>query len=154
MKLSSVLVFVATYAAFLVSGFLFRLDRVWYDALAKPAWTPSGGTIGIVWSVLFGCIALSLALLDAKVGIGAIGWALAAAIGANWLTNQAYTYFQFTRHDWFGAGIDSALVAVTAFAVVALAWRISKPAALLFVPYGLWATFATYLSFLIWSLNR
>jgi benzodiazapine receptor len=154
MRSEPILVFAVTYAIFLVSGFLFRLDRGWYDALQKPSWTPPGSTIGIVWSVLFFCIALSLALLDWKVGILALGPWLTTAIVANWLTNQAYTYFQFTRHDWFGAGIDSALVAVTAFVVVALAWRISKPAALLFVPYGLWATFATYLSFLIWSLNR
>jgi benzodiazapine receptor len=153
-KLTPILVFAATYALFLISGFLFRLDSSWYDALSKPSWTPSGGTIGLVWAVLFACIAASLALLDAKVGILAIGPWLTAAILANWLTNQAYTYFQFTRHDWFGAGIDAALVAVTAFAVVALAWKVSKPAAWLFVPYGLWATFATYLSFLFWSLNR
>jgi len=153
-KLSPIIVFVATYALFLVSGFLFRLDRGWYDALVKPSWTPPGAVIGVVWAALFFCIALSLALLDSRVGILSLGPWLAAAIVANWLTNQAYTYFQFTRHDWFGAGIDSGLVALTAFAVAALAWRISKPAALLFVPYGLWASFATYLSFLIWSLNR
>jgi benzodiazapine receptor len=154
MKLTPAIVFVATYALFLVSGFLFRLDRAWYDALVKPSWTPSGGTIGIIWSVLFGCIALSLAILDWKVGIANLGWMLTAAIAVNWLSNQAYTYFQFTRQDWFGAGIDSAVVALSAFAVAVLAWRISKPAALLYVPYALWASFATYLSFLIWSLNR
>lgn len=154
MKRSSIAVFVGTYALFLVSGLLFHLDRAWYDALVKPSWTPSGGTIGLIWSVLFFCIALSLALLDAKVGIRTIGPWLTAAIVANWLTNQAYSYFQFTRQDWFAGGIDAGLVALTAFAVVALAWRISKPAALLYVPYALWASFATYLSFLIWSLNR
>lgn len=154
MKLRPIVVFVATYALFLVSSFLFRLDRVWYDALVKPSWTPSGGTIGAVWAVLFACIALSLALLDAKVGVLTLGPWLTAAIVANWITNQAYTYFQFTRQDWFAAGIDSALIAITAFAVVALAWKLSKRAALLYVPYALWASFATYLSFLIWSLNR
>jgi benzodiazapine receptor len=154
MRFTPVIVFVATYALFLVSGFLFRLDRAWYDSLVKPSWTPPGSLIGTVWAVLFFCIALSLALLDWKVGILALGPWLSAAIVVNWLANQAYTYFQFTRHDWFAAGIDSAFIAITAFAVVALAWRISKPAALLYVPYGLWATFATYLSFLISSLNR
>jgi len=149
-----VLVFVATYALFLVSGFFSQLDRAWYDALVKPTWTPPGGVIGIVWAVLFACIAASLALLEAKVGIGSLGPWLTAAIVVNWLTNQAYSYIQFTRQDWFGAGIDAALIALTAFAVVALAWRISKPAALLYVPYALWSSFATYLSFLIWSLNR
>jgi len=154
MKLSPIIVFVATYALFLVSGFLFQIDRPWYDALVKPSWTPPGGAIGIVWAVLFACIAGSLALLDAKVGIANPGAALSALIVVNWLTNQAYSFFQASQRDWFAAGIDAAVIALTAFAVAALAWRISKPAGLLFVPYALWASFATYLSFLIWSLNR
>lgn len=154
MKFSPVIVFVATYAAFIISGFLWQIDRAYYDALAKPTWTPPGGFIGIVWAVLFFCIALSLALLDAKVGILHLGWPLTACIVANWVTNQAYSYFQFAQKDWFVAGIDAGIIALTAVAVAILAWRISKPAALLFVPYAAWSTFATYLSFLIWSMNR
>lgn len=153
-KLTPIIVFVVSYAAFLVSGFLFRNDIAWYSSLAKPSWTPPGGVIGIVWAVLFFCIALSLALLDAKVGIAHLGWALFAVLAVNYLSNQAFTYFSFTAKDWFAAGIDSAVVALSAFAFAALAWGTSKPASLLFVPYGMWATFATYLSFLIWSLNR
>lgn len=154
MKLSSIIVFVATYALFLVSGVLFRLDRDWYEALAKPAWTPSGGVIGAVWAVLFFLIALSLALLDSKVGIAHLGWALFAAIVVNYLSNQAFTYFSFTRLDWLAAGVDSAVVALSALVVALLAWRLSKASSLLLVPYVLWSTFATYLSFTIWSLNR
>ena len=154
MKLTPIIVFVVTYAAFLVSGFLWRIDLVYYNALSKPSWTPPGAVIGIVWAVLFACIALSLALLDAEVGVFAIGPWLTAAIVANWLANQAYSYLQFAQKDWFLAGWDAGLVALTAIAVVVLAWGISKPAALLFVPYAAWSTFATYLSFLIWSMNR
>jgi len=154
MKRSSIVVFVVTYALFLVSTLFFKLDRVWYDALVKPAWTPPGAVIGIIWFFLFFCISLSLALLDAKYGIRNLGMWLSGAIVANWALNQAYTFFQFTQKDWFTAGIDAALIALTAYAVIALAWKKSKPAALLYLPYALWSTFATYLSFLIWSMNR
>jgi tryptophan-rich sensory protein len=33
-------------------------------------------------------------------------------------------------------------------------WRISPPAGLLLLPYGLWVSFATALNFTIWRLNR
>jgi benzodiazapine receptor len=38
-------------------------------------------------------------------------------------------------------------------ATVVLFWRVSRPAALLLVPYWAWVTFATALNFAIWRLN-
>ena len=154
MKLSPIVVFVVTYAVFLISGFLFRIDRVWYDALAKPSWTPPGAVIGLIWAVLFGCIALSVALLDAKAGLLNVSPWLITAIVTNWFLNQAFSYFQVTRKDWFLAGWDAALIAVTAWLVAYLAARVNPWSGWLYVPYALWSSFATYLSFLIWSLNR
>jgi len=153
-KWSSVVVFVVTYGAFLVSGFLFRIDLVYYEALIKPSWTPPGSVIGLVWAVLFGCIALAIALLEAKIGLANLGTWLWVLLVANWFFNQAYSYLQFVRKDWLFAAFDSGLIALTAIAFIVLAWRVSRASALLFVPYALWTTFATYLSAVVWSLNR
>ncbi len=154
MKLSSVVVFVVTYGAFLISGLLFRLDLPYYDSLAKPALTPPGYVIGIVWAVLFALISLAVALIDAKVGIANIGWWLGAALLANWFFNQAYSYIQFVRKDWLLAAFDSGILAVTGVIFIALAWKVSRTSAWLFVPYTLWTAFATYLSAAVWALNR
>lgn len=154
MKRSPVLVFFATYALFLISGFLFRIDLVYYNALAKPSFTPPGAVIGIVWFVLFACISLAVALLDAKLGIAKFGWAIWGVLIANWFFNQAYSYIQFVQKDWLLSTFDCALVALTAWAFIALVWKKSRPSAWLFVPYAAWASFATYLSYAVWSLNR
>lgn len=154
MKLSSVVVFFVTYAAFLVSGFLFRIDLVYYNALVKPSWTPPGSVIGIVWAVLFACISLAVALLDAKIGIANMGTWLWVMLLANWFFNQAYSYLQFVRKDWLFAAFDSGLIALTAVAFIVLAWRVSRASSWLFVPYALWASFATYLTAVVWGLNR
>lgn len=154
MKLSSVVVFFVTYAAFLVSGFLFRIDLVYYNALAKPSWTPPGSVIGIVWAVLFACISLAVALLDAKVGLANLGTWLWVMLAANWFFNQAYSYLQFVRKDWLFAAFDSGLVALTAVAFIVLACRVSRASGWLFVPYALWASFATYLTAVVWGMNR
>lgn len=153
MKLAPIAAFVATYLLFLLSGFVFRIDLVYYNALVKPSFTPPGSVIGIVWAVLFACISLAVALLVSKAGVAGVGLWLWAALGANWFFNQAYSYIQFVRKDWLFATFDAALVALTAFVLIALLWRVSRPSAWLLVPYAAWASFATYLSYAIWALN-
>jgi tryptophan-rich sensory protein len=154
MTLEPVLAFVMTYAAFLVSGLLFRLDLVYYNALAKPSYTPPGAVIGLVWALLFACISLAVALLVAQVGLTNVGGWLWAALAANWFFNQAYSYIQFVRKEWLFAAFDSGLVALTAIAFIVLAWNVNPISAWLFVPYAAWASFATYLSYAVWALNR
>jgi tryptophan-rich sensory protein len=154
MKRSSVLVFFVTYALFLISGFLFRIDLVYYNDLIKPSFTPPGAVIGIVWFVLFACISLAVALLDAKLGIAKFGWTIWGVLIANWFFNQAYSYIQFVQKDWLLSTFDCALVALTAWAFIALVWNKSRASGWLFVPYAVWATFATYLSYAVWAANR
>jgi tryptophan-rich sensory protein len=154
MKLEPVLAFVVTYGAFLVSGFLFRLDFVYYNALVKPSYTPPGAVIGLVWAFLFACISLAVALLVAQVGLPNVSGWLWAALAANWFFNQAYSYIQFVRKEWLFAAFDSGLVALTAVVFIILVWNVSRPSAWLFAPYAAWASFATYLSYAVWGLNR
>jgi tryptophan-rich sensory protein len=154
MKVEAVLSFVATFGLFLVSGFLFRLDLAYYNALAKPVYTPPGAVIGLVWAFLFACISLAVALLVAQVGLPNVSAWLWIALVANWFLNQAYSYIQFVRKDWLLAAFDSGFVALTAVAFIVLVWNVSRPSAWLFVPYAAWASFATYLSYAVWALNR
>jgi tryptophan-rich sensory protein len=62
--IGAVLVFILTYALFSAAGFLFPVDRDWYDALHKPEWTPSGSAIGIIWAILFALISLAAAFIQ------------------------------------------------------------------------------------------
>jgi tryptophan-rich sensory protein len=49
--------------------------------------------------------------------------------------------------------LDIAVLLLVIVAYVITAWRVSRPAAILFIPYGLWVGFATLLNFEIWRLN-
>jgi tryptophan-rich sensory protein len=132
MKKSSIAAFFIIFALFYLASFLFPIDRSWYDALNKPSWTPSGQTIGMIWAVLFGL------------------WILFVI---NYFFNQAFSYFQFTKKDLFAASIDCLLVAITVLLLIFVSSRLSKASAWLLVPYLLWSSFATYLSWTIYSLN-
>lgn len=125
----------------------------WYQQLRKPAWQPSGTVIGTVWSVLYTLTALSASLLwwHRQQGQSSrLWWLLTGQYGAN----VAFTPL-FTRlHALKLATLDSAVLTLAVAALVRAAWPIRRPAALLLLPYALWAAFATVLSWRLWQLNR
>ncbi|RJQ56353.1 MAG: tryptophan-rich sensory protein [Actinobacteria bacterium] len=153
-KLPSILVFFITYALFSIAGFLFPVDRQWYQALSKPSWTPSGSTIGVVWALLFGLIALSVAGLYQAGALRGENWVLIAVLAANYVFNQGFSYVQFARKDLLLAAADAGLVAATSLALALLSWRHSRLASIALVPYVLWSTFATFLSWTVYQMNR
>ncbi|WP_135551298.1 TspO/MBR family protein [Paenibacillus cymbidii] len=65
----AIVVFIIVVLSFSLSGLLFPIDRQWYRTLKKPSWTPSGKVIGMIWAVLYVLIALSLAIVEYKVGL-------------------------------------------------------------------------------------
>ncbi|MFG6148192.1 TspO/MBR family protein [Halobacillus sp. B23F22_1] len=149
----AILSFIIIYISFSLAGFLFPIDQSWYDQLNKPSWTPTGGTIGLVWSILFAFISLSFSYAIFKKGIKNIPKPLWLAFILNYLSNQLFSYFQFTQKDLLIASIDCVLVAVTAICTTLLLNKISRLSSLLFVPYSAWSTFATFLSFTFYTLN-
>lgn len=151
MRKFSILVFFITYGLFYVSSILFPIDRSWYNSLDKPAWTPSGMIIGIIWAVLYGLIALSVSFIYNKYHFKAkLFWSLFVL---NYILNQAFSFFQFHQKDLLLATIDCLLVAVTAFLLIIYSFRLSKVAGWILIPYLLWTTFATYLSWTIYGMN-
>ncbi|MCY7837820.1 TspO/MBR family protein [Bacillus haynesii] len=151
---TSVIVFIATYALFSLAGVLFPVDREWYEPLNKPDWTPSGRLIGTVWSVLFAFISLSAALVYATYDLRKTAAPFWITLIINYLFNQAFSYFQFTQKNLLAAAVDSFLVAITALVLAFNARRIHKTAAILLIPYVLWSFFATYLAFAIYGMNH
>lgn len=150
----AVIVFIIVYLLFLIAGFLFPIDRKWYDALKKPTWTPSGKVIGIIWGVLFALIALSLAIVEYKVGLKNTSGSFMLLWVLNYLSNQAFSYFQFRLKRLDLATLDAGVVAITAILLIFLTIPYSALAAIFLIPYACWSTFATFLSWRIYRMNR
>ena len=121
----------------------------WYAALAKPAWTPPAWVFAPVWTVLYVLIALAGWLAwRADAGRAAIGaWIVGLALNGAW----SWLFFGLHRIGWALADI-SLLIATIALFITAT-WRTSRAAALLFVPYLAWVSFAAALNLAIWRLN-
>lgn len=145
-------VFVITYALFSAAGYLFPVDQEWYNSLKKPDWTPSRTPIGIIWAILFALISLSAAIVYAAFSFkGAKSFWFTLLI--NYVLNQAFSYFQFTQKNLLAASLDCLLVAITAIVLLIIAKKYNRAASYLLLPYFLWSTFATFLSFTIDSMN-
>ncbi len=125
----------------------------WYPTLKKPAWNPPNAVFGPVWTTLY-------------IMIGIAGWLVwrgdpgeARKRALRWWIVQLVLNFLWTPL-FFGlqipgvAAIEIVLLWVAIVAFVRAAWKISIPAAVLFLPYWMWVTFATMLNFAIWWLNR
>ncbi|WP_241139065.1 TspO/MBR family protein [Bacillus mycoides] len=151
MKKSSIMVFLLAYGLFYLSSILFPIDRVWYDALEKPPWTPSDIIIGIIWALLYGLIALSVTIIYNKYGFNQkLFWSLFLL---NYICNQAFSYFQFSQKNLLLATMDCFLITITTLLLIVFSFKSSRISAYLFIPYLLWSAFATYLSWTIFSIN-
>ncbi len=142
------IVFFILTAAAAAFGAMF-MPGPWYQALAKPSWTPPDWLFGPVWAVLYIMIAIA----------GWLAWrsrsrALLLPIWAGGLLlNASWSWLFFGRHAIDVALVDITLIWASIVLFIVLAWSGDKRASLLFMPYLAWVTLATALNFTIWRLN-
>lgn len=138
-----VVVFIAA-----TTGSVFQ-PGTWYQALAKPAWTPPGWLFPIAWTILYIMIAIAGWLVWRAEGFGpalAI-WAVGLIFNAMW------SWIMFGEHEIGWALVDLVAMWSTIAAFIVLAWPLDSRAALLFVPYLAWASFAGVLNYEVWRMN-
>ncbi len=137
----SFLPFLAVVALAALSGAFFRPGD-WYRRLAKPSWTPPDWLFGPAWSILYLMIAWAGWLVWEADGFGpALGmWA------ANLVFNFAWSWLMFGRRQIAAALADALAMLATIIGFIGFAWPVSQTAALLFVPYLFWVSFASALN--------
>lgn len=126
----------------------------WYPGLSLPAIAPGGGIIGLVWTIIFILGAVSaLIAWNQKPLSPNFHWVFWLFV-ANAVLNVGWTYLFFSLHQMGGALVEMVFLNLTTIALVILMWRHTLWAAILLLPYIIWVSFATYLTYLIWLLNR
>jgi tryptophan-rich sensory protein len=128
--------------------------KTWYKTIRKPSWTPPGGVIGTVWTVLYILAAIS-ALIVWNLPDGASVPAMIATLFIlNAAVNVFWSYLFFYLHKmgpaiWICLFLDLTIVLLIQFIL-----PLSALAAWLLVPYAAWVTFASYLNYRVWAMNR
>lgn len=126
----------------------------WYHTLTLPPWTPAGSIIGAVWTLLFILATLAALLVWNRKLAKKRRRVIAAAFGLNALLNISWSFIFFRLHQLSWATIEAGLLGLSVLLLVFLVKPYSRIANLLLVPYLLWVSFATYLTYIVWRLNR
>lgn len=135
------------------SSAVFITPGNWYATLIKPSWNPPSWIFGPVWSALYVMMAVA-AWLVWREG----GWQKQrAALGvflAQWFLNALWTPLFFGLHQPGLALTEIVLLWLTLLATVLEFWQVRRLASVLLWPYLGWVSFATFLNFTLWRLNR
>jgi tryptophan-rich sensory protein len=124
----------------------------WYSALIKPSVAPPNWIFGPVWTTLFLLMGIALFLVwkarskgDPRILFGVFGVQL--------VLNVLWSFIFFGLHNPGAAFVEILCLWLAIAATIGVFAKVSKPAALLLVPYIAWVSFAGYLNYLIWILN-
>jgi benzodiazapine receptor len=126
----------------------------WYAELSRPSFTPPDWTFGVVWPILYVMMGISAFLIwnegfdktEVKVALGIFGLQL--------ILNGLWTPIFFGLHLIGLALIEILMMWAAILLTNIYFWKVSKPAALLLLPYILWVSFAIVLNASLFVLNR
>ncbi len=125
----------------------------WYQALAKPSWTPPDPIFGMIWTAVFALITVSgitawRAAPNAKVAQHVITlFAINGGLNVVW----SLLFFRLQRPDW--AMIEVAVLWLSIIGLMVYCGRYSRTASLALVPYLAWVSVAAGLNWAIVELN-
>jgi tryptophan-rich sensory protein len=127
----------------------------WYKTLNLPSIAPPGGFIGTVWTVIFILSAISLVLFWNKEKNKKIKQSIAGLFILNGLLNIFWSVVFFGWHLLGWAIVEMIVLNLLNLIIIIGLWRNKhKVASVLLWPYFAWVSFATYLAYSIWSINR
>ena len=125
----------------------------WYAQLQKPSWNPPSWLFAPVWSTLYLLMAIAAWLVWREGGWAGQKRALSVFV-VQWVLNVLWTPLFFGQHLIGPAAVEIFALVLVLIATIVLFSRVKKAAGLLLLPYLAWISFAAFLNFTIWRLNR
>lgn len=127
--------------------------KTWYPTLNKPSFNPPDWVFGPVWTILYILIGIASYLVWQKRDQVTHLPRMIAVYFIQLVLNLFWSFLFFYAHK-----IGPSLFEIVALLIVILLnarmfYKIDKTAGLLFIPYALWVSFATLLTYHIYTLN-
>lgn len=151
-----------TYAVFILltlgvgvlSGILSAdATQIYNEQILKPPLSPPAILFPIVWTILYTLMGISGARiwLAPESDLRKRGLNLyVAQLAVNFFWSLLFFNAQAFGFAFFWLILLWALIGW----MILVFWRVDRLAALLQIPYFLWVTFAAYLNFMVWQLNK
>ena len=127
--------------------------EAWYPTLAKPEFNPPSWVFGPVWTTLYLMMGLAAGAIwslpesrERNVALGVYGLQLGL--------NVVWSFLFFGMRNPEMAFYEILALWLAIFATAILFWKLERWTGVILLPYLSWVTFASYLNFSIWQLNR
>ncbi|MBE9601342.1 TspO/MBR family protein [Pedobacter sp. MC2016-24] len=127
--------------------------KTWYLTLAKPAFNPPNSIFPPVWTSIFILMGISAYLVWQRRDTIAHFPRTIAIYFIQLILNLMWSFIFFYTHQIGVALIEIMFLLVAIIINAIVFYKINKLAGLLFIPYILWVSFATVLTYNIFTLN-
>jgi len=146
---------VASLAAMLVAALGATMTDLgpWYQALAKPDWSPPDIAFPLAWTFIFGLTVLAAATAWRAAYDSATKDWLIILFAMNGTLNIVWSilFFRLQRPDW--AILELGVLWISIVVLLAFTARFSKLGAALLLPYLIWVSTAGLLNWNVIELN-
>ncbi|HMS64143.1 MAG TPA: tryptophan-rich sensory protein [Ignavibacteria bacterium] len=138
----------------LIGGF-FVVDSMlpWYGPLNKPSISPPNWVFAPVWATLYLLMGISMFLIWKEGLKNKYVKETFILFIIQLVFNTAWTIVFFGAHSIAGGLLVIAILLILILLCIKKFMKISKPAAILLIPYLLWSAFAFTLNYFIFKLN-
>ena len=138
-----------------LSAFLSRNGMEAYQNVVQPPLSPPMWLFPVVWSILYILMGVGSAIIYTKLkDVPEDAISALMVYGFQLAVNFFWSIIFFNMQAFLFAFIWLVLLWLLIIVMIVKFSRLSRPAALLQLPYLLWVTFAGYLTLSVWLLNR
>ena len=141
-----------TAAAAINALIVFSEAAEWTESLHKPSFALTGLQIGLLWEVLFACLATAFWLIRRTPPLPdrrAASTALAAMV----LVILSFPFYAILPEHLLNAFVGTLGSAFIAWVVTFVVFRNSRKAGVMMLPLALWLSFASVIAYHVYRLN-
>lgn len=140
--------------AYIGTGFTKKGIKQWYNHLKKPKWTPTGATIGQIWTILYLLTGFGILWFWNVPAFGKWQYIVGVILVVNAYLNAYWNKVFFVEHDFKKAYKWMMFLNGTTVLATLVMFPISRFSALLMIPYIVWVGIATKLTKELGRLNK
>ena len=150
--LKDILLFIIILFLWLLSGFLFKYNKEYYELLKLPSFALNGKVISIIWFIIYILNTISIIIVSKKTNILKNRDYLYILL-TNYLANQLFMYFFFyLMSPFLGFAITTVVTLSTIFLFIETK-KISKKSSYFLIPYIIYSIYTFILMSTIYFMN-
>lgn len=150
--IKDILLFLLILLFWLLSGFIFKFNKEYYDLLTLPSFTLDGKYISIIWFIIYILISISIFIIIKKYNLFKQKDYYYILV-TNYLANQLFTYVFFYLMSPFLGFIITVIVFISSIFLFIETKKLNKKSSYFLIPYLIYNTYALILMSSVYLLN-